>query len=370
MTKSVLVTGAEGFLGRNLVEHLKRSASFSVLTTRRGESETDLVKKIDSCHAVVHLAGVNRPHNDVDFEVANVELTRHLLETLASRNPTPFFFASSVQAALDNPYGRSKLAAETLVREYGIRTGAGVRIARLPNVFGKWSRPNYNSVVATFAHNIARGLPIHVTEPERILELVYVDDLADAVLHDVAGDFSSFRLAIDPVYRISTADLAATLCDIHDARLSGRVLDVGSGIRRALYATYISFLEPTMFSYPLVPHSDDRGSFVEVLRTASSGQFSYFTAKVGATRGSHFHHTKVEKFVVTHGKARFGFRSLLDGSTHSIEVTSDRPTVVESVPGWVHDVTNTGDDELSVLVWSSEVFDHARPDTFAEMVQN
>jgi len=317
---------------------------------------------------VIHFAGVNRPIEPSEFETVNVRYTEQLLETLELFGAPPVFFASSSQASSDNPYGRSKRKAEQLIVSYGHRNGVAVRIARLPSIFGKWSRPNYNSVIATFAYNIAHELPIQVDEPDRILELVYVDDLIAAIINDLSRAFLDRSFNIHPIYRITVADVARVLYEFHQTRMTGHVSEVGTGIQRALYATYISFLEPECFSYPIRSNSDNRGLFVEFVKTLHSGQISYLTAKPGVTRGSHYHHTKVEKFIVTHGKARFRYKRLHDGAIHHIDVNSDSPTVVESVPGWIHDITNIGNDELSVVIWSNEVFDSSRSDTFGDVI--
>ncbi len=370
MTKTVLVTGADGFLGRNLIQHLKNKPEFCVREVGRRTSNQELRKSVRGCDAVVHLAGVNRSSQVSEFESVNVRFTKELLEVLENHGTPPIFFASSTQAIIDSPYGRSKKDAELIISAYGNRNGVTARIARLPNVFGKWSRPNYNSVVATFAFNIIRNLPIRVDNPDEVLEILYVDDLVRAIIHDLSRGFTDPSFKLNPIYRITVGDLAKTLIEMHRKRRSGAVLEVGEGIHRALYATYVSFLEPSSFSYPLDQHKDERGLFVEFIKTVSSGQVSFFTAKPGVTRGSHFHHTKVEKFIVTHGAARFQFQNLLDGTIHYVDVSADTPVVVESVPGWIHSVTNLGNEDLSVLVWASEVFNPHKTDTFGEVIEH
>jgi len=370
MRKSLVVTGAEGFLGRNLVEHLRFKQEIEVKKIKRNTTIREINESVRNCDAVIHLAGVNRPINDSEFEAVNVQFTENLLETLENCGAPPVFFASSSQVSLDNPYGRSKRQAEQLIASYGDRNGVAVRIARLPNIFGKWSRPNYNSVVATFAYNIARGLPIQIDSPDHVLELVYVDDLVEAIINDVSSRFMDPSFNLCPIYRSTIAEIAKLLYEFHQSRTTGHVSEVGAGFQRALYATYISFLEPNSFSYPISTHADERGMFVEFIKTPQSGQISFLTAKPGVTRGSHYHHTKVEKFVVTHGRARFRYQSLQDGNIHHVDVSADRPTVVESVPGWIHDVTNTGNDDLSVLIWSNEVFDSSRSDTFGDVIDH
>ena len=370
MKKRIVVTGADGFLGRNLVEHLRFTQEVDVRKVNRDSTVQELSQSVRGCDVVIHLAGVNRPLEASEFEVVNVQFTKQLLETLENCGAPPVFFASSTQASIDNPYGRSKSQAERLVASYGDRNGVAVRIARLPNIFGKWSRPNYNSVIATFAYNIAHGLPIQIDNPDHVVELVYVDDLVETIIKDLLSGFMNPSFNLHPVYRITIADVAKILHGFHQTRTTGQVSEVGTGIQRALYATYISFLEPNSFSYAINSHADDRGLFVEFVKTMQSGQISYLTAKPGVTRGSHYHHTKVEKFVVTHGRARFRYQSLQDGTSYHVDVSADFPTVVESVPGWIHDITNTGNDELSVLIWSNEVFDSSRSDTFGDVIRH
>lgn len=370
MTKTVLVTGADGFLGRNLIERLKNEPNFSVREVGRKTSMQDLRQSVCGCDFVVHLAGVNRSLQVSEFEFVNVQFTEKLLEMLENEGAPPIFFASSVQASTDSPYGRSKKSAELIISAYGHRNSVAARIARLPNVFGKWSRPNYNSVVATFAYNIIRDLSIQVDNPGKVLELLYVDDLIDAIIGDLSGGFIDTLFNPVPVYQITVGDLAKTLIKMHQTRRSGEVLAVGEGIHRALYATYVSFLEPSGFSYSLDTHRDERGLFVEFIKTIASGQVSFFTAKPGVTRGSHYHHTKVEKFIVTHGRARFRYQNVIDGTICHIDVNADAPVVVESVPGWIHNVTNLGDEDLSVLVWANEVFNPSKTDTFEGVVQH
>jgi UDP-2-acetamido-2,6-beta-L-arabino-hexul-4-ose reductase len=367
MKKAVLVTGSRGFIGRNLVVHLRTSSTVEVSEVHRGTTPDELIQLVRDCDVVVHLAGVNRPIDVEDFQSENVEFTSHLIDTLTTFNPVPLIFASSTQAELDNPYGTSKLAAETLIRSYATMTGERVEVLRFNNVFGKWCRPNYNSVVATYVHNISRGLPLRVDDPDKVLDLVYVDDVVELLSRAIDGPLAG-DVRPGCMYRASVGELAFLVEQMHIARTSNSVLEVGVGFPRALYATYISALEPSDFSYSLSPHTDQRGSFTEILRTPSSGQISFLTAVPGATRGSHYHHTKIEKFVVVSGEARFGFRCLLDDRRHEVFATSSEPSVVESIPGWVHDITNIGSSELVVLVWANEVFDPSKSDTYPQEV--
>lgn len=368
MTYRVAITGAQGFIGRNLAMQLRDIHGTEVVEFSRGMSLDAFFEKVRTCEALIHLAGVNRSQDDNEFVEVNLRLTEKIVHFLRDHHRIPVFFASSILAGTDSPYGQSKRAAEEVLWEYHRETGIPVRVVRLPNVFGKWSRPNYNSVVATFAHNIARGIPIEVADRSHQLTLMYVDDLIATLARDIQSRFLAVSFELEPQYVVTVGELADSLLEIHRKRVNGEVLDVGSGLLRALHATYTSFLEPSEFSYSLTPHTDSRGSFVEFLKTTNAGQISFFTSKPGNKRGSHYHHTKSEKFVVIHGNALFRFCNLSDGTRHEVEVSAATPTVVESIPGWIHEIVNVGHDDLSVLVWANEVFNRARPDTFREVI--
>lgn len=366
----ILVTGADGFVGRNLrVALAERSGSEAIPVVRATDAD-GLRAAAAAADAVIHLAGANRPQDPEGFTADNVAFTGRLCDALhAAGRAVPVAYASSTQAGGDTPYGASKRAAEERLRAYARDTGAPVALYRLPNVFGKWCRPDYNSVVATFCHNLARGLPIRIDDPAAALSLVYVDDVVAEFVRFLATPGTGCTLRdVGPVYRTTVGALAAQIEAFAAVRASLVTERVGEGLTRALYATYVSHLPPAAFSYAVPAHADARGTFVEVLKTRDSGQFSYFTAHPGVTRGGHYHHSKTEKFVVIKGSARFRFRHLLTGETHELRTSGAEPTVVETVPGWVHDITNAGDDELVVMLWANEVFDRTRPDTIAGSV--
>jgi UDP-2-acetamido-2,6-beta-L-arabino-hexul-4-ose reductase len=277
--------------------------------------------------------------------------------------------ASSTRAADDSPYGASKRAAEDELLACADQTGSPVAIFRLPNIFGKWCRPNYNSAVATFCHNIARGLPISIHDPAAPLSLVYVDDVVDAFIRLIDADaFATGFCDIAPVYQTSVGAVADTIRGFREDRDDNLIANVGTGLTRALYATYVSYLPPQEFSYKITSHRDPRGAFSEMLKTREAGQFSYFTAHPGVTRGGHYHHTKTEKFLIVHGEALFRFRHMLTGETHEVRTSGEEPMVVETVPGWTHDVSNVGEGVMVSLLWANELFDRERPDTIAEPV--
>ena len=367
---TVLVTGAAGFVGRNLVAHLAERGGIRVLTYTRGNQPSELEELVSQADAVIHLAGENRPADPAGFIEGNIDLTKSLCDTLERvGRPIPLLFTSSTQATLDNPYGISKRQAEDAVEDFAARSKTPVAIWRLPGVFGKWCRPNYNSVVATFCHNIARGLPIQVNNPQAALQLVYIDDVVRALIERVNSPWTGLiRPEVAPVHQTTVGHLAETIQDFRDSREHLTVGGVGVGLERALYATYVSYLPEPEFSYPLIVHGDERGVFVEMLKTRTSGQMSFFTIKPGVTRGSHYHHTKTEKFLVVKGGVRMRFRCLQTERLVEVDLDAKDPRVVDSIPGWVHDITNVSDEEAIVMLWANEIFDRSNPDTVQQPV--
>lgn len=363
----VLLPGADGFIGKNLRVALAETPGIGVLPITRGSSRQELFDAAARADAVIHLAGVNRPQDPVEFSVGNADFTACLCEALvASGRAIPVAFASSIQAERDNPYGRSKRQAEVHLAAYGERSGAPVTIYRLVNVFGKWSRPNYNSAVATFCHNIGRDLPIRIDDAGAQLRLVYVDDVLAKFRSFLADPGAGVRLAeVGPIYSTTVGELARQIEAFKSVRTSLVTERVGAGLVRALYATYVSFLPPGAFSYAVPKYGDARGVFVEMLKTPDCGQVSFFTAHPGVTRGGHYHHTKTEKFLVIKGQAHFKFRHMQTGETHELVTSGGKAEIVDTVPGWTHDITNIGQDEMVVMLWANEVFDRVRPDTHA-----
>ncbi len=365
----VLVTGANGFIAKNLIVHLdEQNIETSLFTQETSLDELSLLLK--DVDFVFHLAGVNRPLSELEFTEGNAELTKHLCnEILKLERSIPVLFASSIQASFNNPYGRSKLEAEEALVSLHKQNACPIYIYRLSNVFGKWSRPYYNSVVATFCHNVVNNIPVEINDSSARINLVYIDD--------VIKDFMSLlnekpegllRPEIQPLYNITVGELADCIKSFHDDRLSLLTERVGVGLKRALYSTYLSFISPDNFSYNIPAYSDTRGRFVEMLKTKDSGQFSFFTAHPGITRGGHYHHSKNEKFLVVQGKSRFCFRHILTNESYEIFTDGEVPQVVETVPGWAHDITNIGDNEMIVLIWANEIFDSQAPDTITHKV--
>jgi UDP-2-acetamido-2,6-beta-L-arabino-hexul-4-ose reductase len=368
----VLITGSNGFVGKNLCQHLAERKNIEVIEFTRGDDWSTLGERVAGVDFIFHLAGVNRPQDLQEFVAGNVDLTTALCQAVRAAATAgrviPVVYASSIQAVLDNPYGNSKRAAEQSLLALDA-AGVPVSVYRLPNVFGKWCRPNYNSVVATFCHNIARDLPIQVANPDAPLNLVYIDDVIAAFLAELEDrraprDADGFAM-VAPQYETTVGELAY---QIKAFRLSRDTLvseRVGTGLVRALYATYVSYLPTGAFSYVVPEYGDERGVFVEFLKTQDSGQFSFFTAHPGITRGGHYHHTKTEKFLVIRGEALFNFRHVQTGETYEVRTSSAKAEIVETVPGWTHDITNVGSGEMIVMLWANEIFDRSRPDTYA-----
>ena len=366
----VLITGANGFVGKNLQLYLAEREDVEVVCFTRGHAESQLPGLLRGVDFVFHLAGINRPRNPLEFVTGNKNLTQSLCGAISnSGRKIPVIYTSSTQAVHDNPYGASKRAAEESLFELQRTDGVPTHVFRLPNVFGKWCKPNYNSAVATFCHNIARGLPIQVNDPMAPLTLVYVDDVVERFIQLMDGadqslDAEGFETVV-PQYTTTVGELADQIKAFKESRSSLVTERVGTGLVRALYSTYVSYLPLEQFAYQVPRHVDPRGVFVEMLKTPDCGQVSYFTAHRGITRGGHYHYSKSEKFLVIKGQARFKFRHMHTGESYELVSCGDKAEIVETVPGWAHDITNIGDEELIVMLWANEVFDPSKPDTFA-----
>jgi UDP-2-acetamido-2,6-beta-L-arabino-hexul-4-ose reductase len=365
----VLVTGANGFIGKNLKIFLAERKDVTVISFNRDNSTAELSNLVLDVDFIFHLAGVNRSLDPDEFEKGNIEFTRAICHAINdSGRKIPIIYTSSIQAGQSNLYGNSKLAAEKLMLSLRDE-GNLVHIFRLPNVFGKWGKPNYNSVVNTFCYNLTNNLPIKINDSEVLLNLVHIDDLIYRFIQLMDGaksneDSDGFEV-INPLYKISVGDLALQLQAFKDSRVNLITERVGAGLVRALYSTYMSYLPAQSFSYPLLCHKDSRGAFVEMLKTLDCGQFSYFTAHPGITRGGHYHHSKTEKFLVITGIARFKFKHIFTHEEYELVVSGELPTVVETIPGWTHDITNIGDNDLIVMLWANEIFNQNNPDTYA-----
>jgi UDP-2-acetamido-2,6-beta-L-arabino-hexul-4-ose reductase len=367
---AILITGAGGFVGRNLIVRLEELGGHEILPVLRETTPDALAAAMARAEIVLHLAGTNRTPDPAQFQAGNAGFTAALCAAAkATGRAIPIAYASSIRAADESDYGRSKRAAEIAVEAYGAETGAPAFVYRLPNIFGKWARPDYNSAVATFCHNVARGLPITIHDPAAPLNLVYIDDVVEAFVRLVSDPLpASGRIEVEPAYCTTVGAVADEISEFPHTRQSLLAPRTGTGLTRALFSTYLSYLEPDDFAYTVPVHADPRGAFVEMLKTPDCGQFSYFTSKPGITRGDHYHHTKVEKFLVLSGKAHFGFRHIQSGERHELVTEGGEARIVETIPGWTHNITNVGDTELVVMLWANEIFDRARPDTMAMAV--
>ena len=379
----LLITGAKGFVGRNLVEELKnirdgKDKTFGLDTDieiYEYDIDTPISKLDEYCRDadfVFHLAGVNRPKEESEFMEGNFGFTSTLLDTLKKyNNKAPIAITSSIQAALDNPYGKSKKAGEDLIFAYGRDNDVKTHVFRLPNVFGKWCRPNYNSAVATFCHNIARGLDITVNDPNHPMTLVYVDDVVDELIYALKGedtkdgDYSKIRVE----HKIKLGKIADLLYSFKASREDKSVPNISDEFTKKLYSTYLSYLEPDNFSYKLKMNCDNRGSFTEIIRTLNAGQFSVNISKPGITKGQHWHHTKTEKFVVVKGHGLIQLRKIGTDQVVNYEVNGDDITVVDMIPGYTHNIINLSETEdLVTFMWANECFNPDKPDTFFEEV--
>ena len=370
----LLITGAKGFLGKNLIETLRAESSHEILAVGRDTSFDTLSGYTAECDFVFHLAGVNRPENEEDFYKGNAGFTEELIDSLSAHDrKVPILFSSSTQAGLNNAYGTSKRMAEEKLFLYGKENAVPVYVLRLPNIFGKWSRPEYNSVVATFCHHIARDLPIRMDDPNSILRLTHVDDVVKLFLRILEkgitlppGEFVTYPNS--RIYETTLGELERLIRSFRDGRDSLELPNLSDPFTQKLYSTYISFLPDDAFSYTLDAKCDARGSFTEFIRTPDRGQVSVNVCHPGITKGNHWHHSKHEKYLVVSGTALIRFRRLSDSRIIEYRVSGEKMEVVDIPPGYVHSITNVGEKELVTLMWANESFDKERPDTFPEEV--
>lgn len=363
----ILVTGAKGFIGKNLVAELKNQGYKNIYEYTRETDNQHLDKYAKECNFVFHLAGINRPQNEKEFMAGNYDFTLGLLDLLKqNNNKAPVLLTSSVQARLNNPYGVSKKASEDLMFTYSQKTGAKVYVYRLPNVFGKWSRPNYNSVVATFCHNIARNLPIKVSNPEVELTLSYIDDVIKEFIKTMRGNptVDGQYCVIPTVYNIKLGELATLIKSFKEVRTNLAIPNLGDTLQNKLYSTYLSYLPKDDFSYALQMNVDHRGSFTEFLRTPERGQISVNVSKPGITKGNHWHHSKNEKFLVVSGQGLIRLRDINSQEIIEYRVSGDKLEVVDIPVGYTHSILNVGDTDLVTIMWANECYDPQNPDTY------
>jgi UDP-2-acetamido-2,6-beta-L-arabino-hexul-4-ose reductase len=368
--RSVLVTGAAGFIGRNLLCALGRRPDLLVTGVDVGSSDDELQEALVTSDVVIHLAGVNRPDDPSEFTVGNAEFTRSLCSRLAAAGRQPLvLFASSAQAELPNPYGRSKRAAEQALEDWSREGGAHVVVFRLPNVFGKWGRPEYNSVAATFCHHVAHDLPIRIDDPTSPLELVYVDDVVSGFVEALDEAPAGFeRRSPARTVQTTVGELAERVRAFRALDASADLPDLDDVFTRQLYATYLSYARDEALAFDLEAKRDERGMLVELLRQPHFGQVFVSRTRPGVVRGNHYHDTKVERFMVVDGAGLVRLRRLGTRDVVEHEVSGDHLRVVVIPPGCVHSIENRGEGDMLTLFWSDEVFDAERPDTYYEPV--
>ncbi|MGP4038813.1 capsular polysaccharide biosynthesis protein CapF [Gracilibacillus sp. D59] len=363
----ILITGSNGFIAKNLIAELQNRNYNDLLLYNRDNDLDDLNDYCKEADFVFHLAGINRPDDESEFMEGNYGLTSLLLDRLKENNNNcPVLVTSSTQAELDNPYGKSKKAGEDLLFEYGRNNDVQPLIYRLPNVFGKWCKPNYNSAVATFCHNIANGEPIKVNDSSVVLKLVYIDDVINEFVNALEGNPNKVDdfCEISTIYNVKlgkVVDLIQEFKTSRDNRLIPNMLDE---FTKKLYSTYLSYLDTNNFSYPLQKHEDDRGSFTEFIRTIDRGQVSVNVSKPGITKGDHWHHTKNEKFLVVSGKGVIRFRKIDSKEVIEYFVSEDKFEVIDIPVGYTHNIENLGDKDMITIMWANELFDPQRPDTY------
>ena len=381
MGKQVAITGSHGFIGKNITAYLQAQGEIDkVISIDRTKSTEEIANDLYGVDALIHLAGVNRPEDETEFITGNVEYTAKIIEALKlnqSKASTTnkanaeeaidspmVIFASSIQAELDNPYGRSKVEAEKLWQSYSETTDSKVMIYRLPNVFGKWCKPNYNSAVATFCYNITRGLEITVDDPNKTVQLVYIDDVMAEFFRVITGQF-----ATEPYnfYEVPVGLLANMIYEFHENRKKLIIPELeADSFEKKLYSTYLSYVPMEDVQVELTEHKDNRGAVTELIKTPDRGQMIVNRIKPGITKGNHYHHSKNEKFIVLEGEGEIRFRKHEETEVTTVKVSGDKLTSVDIPPGYTHSIVNTGDKDMVVLMWSNEIFDPQNPDTIQE----
>lgn len=384
--KKILITGVNGFIGKNLEVKLKELKKYEITGFDLGNTNEELENFVTNSDVIIHLAGSNRPKDISEYETVNFGLTSQIVEILEKQTGNKnIIFASSTQAELDNEYGKSKLAAESRLINFAKKTNNNVFIYRLSNVFGKWCRPNYNSVVATFCYNIANNLPISINDESAVLKLIYIDDIVSELAKQIEyeGNWNAEkRIEIHPSYESTLGELASKLFSFKESRVSLKLPDVADQFTKKLYSTYLSYLNSNDFGYFLSKKTDNRGDLTELLKSEKFGQFFVSTTKPGVTRGNHYHHTKTEKFIVIKGDAEIKFRKIVEfnpvlQSNETVKSNFDAPDeiitykvsgndikVIEIPPGYTHNITNIGQSDLLTLFWSNEIYNTDRPDTY------
>ena len=370
--KTILITGSNGFIGKNLISALSRDNDIVIRTFDVDDDPVLLESHLREADFVYHFAGVNRPRDPVEFETGNKQSTASLAKVLEkSGRCVPILLTSSIQAELVNPYGKSKKAAENILIDYNKKTGAPIYLYRLPGVFGKWSKPNYNTVVATFCHNIARGLDISISDPNMKIELAYIDDVVRLFASHLKARYDDKKIfyKIDRTFKVTLGELSAKIYSLRNMRKTLILPDQSDYFMRCLHATYLSFLDTGDLSYPLDLKADNRGSLFELIKSEQFGQIFLSKTHKGIIRGNHYHDSKVEKFCVIQGDAVIRFRNILNDDVVEYYASDAKIEVVDIPPGYTHHIENIGDGEMIVLFWANQIFDPNNPDTYFRQVK-
>ncbi|MEM4360290.1 MAG: NAD-dependent epimerase/dehydratase family protein [Candidatus Bilamarchaeaceae archaeon] len=369
---NILITGSEGFIGKNLRLRLQQKGYNNLFCYDLNSTEEDLEQGLSCANVIFHLAGVNRPQNPDEFKTCNVSFTEYICNKLIDlKKKTVIVFSSSIQAELDNPYGKSKLEAENVLKDWANKTGNKCIIFRLKNVFGKWCKPNYNSVVATFCYNIAHGLPIQISDPQKKLELVYIDNVLDEfekVISEVLNDNAKKEVCeyrqINKVFKTTLGELASLIQSFHDLRKKLTLPDFSNEFVKCLYSTFISYMDSKNLCYNLPIKEDNRGVLSEIIKSKNIGQVFISRTKPGVTRGNHFHNTKTEKFLVIEGEGIIRLRHLITNELIEYRVSGKEWKIVDIPPGYTHSIENIGNSDMVTLFWANEIFNPEHPDTF------
>lgn len=367
----VIITGSNGFIGKNLVSHIQEIPDIDIIRFDKDDSFDLIRDNIKDTSFVFHLAGVNRPKDSKEFYEGNFDLTKELVDLINESNPNcKLMISSSIQASLDNEYGKSKRLAEDYVRD-NIKNSY---IFRFHNVFGKWCKPNYNSVIATFCYNVARDLDIRVDDPNKELELIYIDDICYSLISLLKSDMDSLECKdgiyyINPRYKVTLGRIKELLNEFKRDMSSIYVPSTGNEFTKKLFATYVSYLPLEKDITSVNKHVDERGSFTELVRTIPSGQVSISFSKPGVVRGNHYHHTKMERFIVVKGKAKITFESVIDNTKKEFFVDDSDIQIVTIPVGYTHNIENIGNEEMILILWCNELFDDNKPDTYKKLIK-
>lgn len=369
--KNVLVTGSNGFIARNLIQRLKELNRYNIIEFSRHNTLDELSRAVEGAHIIYHLAGVNRPERIKDFEKDNAGLTQTITDCIkkSDRN-IPIVFSSSMQANSDNPYGRSKKKAEEILIDFAKSTGNELYIFRLPNIFGKWSRPNYNSVVATFCYNISHNLNIEISDESKEINLAYIDEVCEAFIDILKGNVnnSNYYCDLKRSYKVTLGELARKIYTIKDINETAIVPDLSDDFTRFIYATFLSYAHKEDLKYEVEMKTDSRGWLAELIKSKEMGQIFISKSYKGVVRGNHYHHTKVEKFCVICGKALIKLTNINTEEVLEYFVSGDKIEIIDIAPGYNHSIENLSEGEMTLLIWANEIFNSDRPDTYYEEV--